>query len=113
MKAYGGVNLYIHIFLTSALAAGEWSDSRPGRFTPGEGAPGTHWIGSWVEPRAGLDDVEKRKLLTLPELELRPIGRPARGQSLYRLRYLGSHMLYRVYTEISQYLAFHLSPKNC
>jgi hypothetical protein len=25
-----------------------------------------------VDPRAGLDDVEKRKFLTLPELELRP-----------------------------------------
>jgi hypothetical protein len=21
--------------------------------------PGTHWIGDWVDPRAGLDDVEK------------------------------------------------------
>jgi hypothetical protein len=38
-------------------------------------------------PRAGLDDVEKRKFLTLPVLELRPLGRPARSQSLYRLRY--------------------------
>jgi hypothetical protein len=40
-------------------------------------------------PRAGLDDLEKRKFLTLPGLELRPLGRPARSQSLYRLRYLG------------------------
>jgi hypothetical protein len=30
-----------------------------------------------VDPRAGLDDVEKRKFLTLPGLELRPLGRPA------------------------------------
>jgi hypothetical protein len=36
MKAYGGVDALIHIFLTSALAGGEWSASRPGRFTPGE-----------------------------------------------------------------------------
>jgi hypothetical protein len=43
-----------------------------------------------VDPRAGLDDVEKRKFLTLPGLELRPLGRPARSQSLYRLCYLGS-----------------------
>jgi hypothetical protein len=42
-------------------------------------------------PRAGLDDVEKRKFLTLPELKLRPLGRPARSQSPYRVRYLGSH----------------------
>jgi hypothetical protein len=62
-------------FLISALAGGEWSASRPCRFTPGEGTPGTHWIGGWVDPRAGLDDVEK----TLPGLELRPLGRPARS----------------------------------
>jgi hypothetical protein len=40
-----------------------------------------------VDPRAGLDVVEKRKFLTLPGLELRPLGRPAHSQSLYRLRY--------------------------
>jgi hypothetical protein len=45
--------------MTSALAAGEWSASRPGRFTPGEIAPGTHWIGGWVDPVTGLDDMEK------------------------------------------------------
>jgi hypothetical protein len=58
MKAYG--NVHIHIFLTSALAGGEGSVSHPGLFTSGERAPGTHWIGSWVGPRAGLEDVEKR-----------------------------------------------------
>jgi hypothetical protein len=31
--------------LTSALDGGELSTSRPGRFTPRERAPGTHWIG--------------------------------------------------------------------
>jgi hypothetical protein len=29
-----------------------------------------------VDLRAGLDDLEKRKFLTLPGLELRPLGRP-------------------------------------
>jgi hypothetical protein len=33
-----------------------------------------------VVPRPGLDDVEKRKFLTPPGLELRPLGRPARNQ---------------------------------
>jgi hypothetical protein len=84
MKAYRGVDVQIHIFLTSALAGGEWSASRPGRFRPGETAPGTHWTGGWVDPRAGLD-MEKRKSLTLPGLELRPLGRLASSQSLYRL----------------------------
>jgi hypothetical protein len=37
---------------------GEWSALRHGRFTPGERAPGMHWI-RLVDPRAGLDDVEK------------------------------------------------------
>jgi hypothetical protein len=40
-----------------------------------------------MDLRAGVDDVEKRKFFTLPELELWPFGRPARNQSLYRLRY--------------------------
>jgi hypothetical protein len=53
----------------------------PGRFTLGERAPGTHWIGGWVGPRASLDGAEKRKFLTLPGLEHRPFGRPARSQS--------------------------------
>jgi hypothetical protein len=44
MVVYGGVDVYIHILLTSALAGGEWSASRPLRFTPGERAAGTHWI---------------------------------------------------------------------
>jgi hypothetical protein len=91
MKADGGVDVQIHIFLNSALARSEWSASRPCRFTPTEKAPYTNWIGGWVGPRAGLDDVEKRKFLTLPGLELRPPGRPASRQLLYRLRYPGSH----------------------
>jgi hypothetical protein len=73
--------------MTSALVGGELSALRPGRFTPGNIALGTHWIGGWVGPSAGLDDVEKRKFLTLSGLELRPLGRPARSQSLYRIRY--------------------------
>jgi hypothetical protein len=89
MKTYGGVDVLIHIFLTSALG-GEWSTSRTGRFTPEERAPGTHCIGGWFGPRAGLDDVEKRKLLTVQGLELRPLGRPTRSQSLYKLSYPSS-----------------------
>jgi hypothetical protein len=95
MKAYGGVDVWIHILLTSALAAGEWRASRPGRFTPGERPPGTHWIGDWVDPRADLDDMEKRKFLTLPGLQLRPVGRPTRSQSLFRLSYPGSRYILR------------------
>jgi hypothetical protein len=48
--------------LTSALDGGEWSASHPGRFTARERAPGSHWIGGWVGPRAVLDAVVKRKI---------------------------------------------------
>jgi len=34
----------------------------PRRFTLRERAPGTHWIGGWVGPRAVLDAVVKRKI---------------------------------------------------
>jgi hypothetical protein len=37
------IDVQIHIFLTLALAGGEWS----GRFSPG-----THWIGGWVGPKS-------------------------------------------------------------
>jgi hypothetical protein len=48
--------------LTSALDGGEWSASRPGHFTPKEGAPVTHWIGGWVGSKAVLEAVVKRKI---------------------------------------------------
>jgi hypothetical protein len=51
----GGVDVQLHTFLFSALDGGESLDSRPGRFTVGVGAPGTHWIRGWVGPRASLD----------------------------------------------------------
>jgi hypothetical protein len=47
MKTYGGVNVKINIFPTSAPVGDELTASLPGLFTPG--------IGGWV----GLDDVEK------------------------------------------------------
>jgi hypothetical protein len=44
----------------------------PAALALGKEPSDTHWIGGWVGPRAGLDDVEKRKFLTLPGLELDP-----------------------------------------
>jgi hypothetical protein len=46
------------------MEGGEWSALRRGRFTPRETALGTHWIGDWVGPRAVLDAVVKRKILS-------------------------------------------------
>jgi hypothetical protein len=59
MKAYGGVGVHMHIFLTSELVGGEWSASHPCRFTRRERIPSTHLMGGWVGPRDGLDAAEK------------------------------------------------------
>jgi hypothetical protein len=48
------------VFLASPLVGGERSASRLGRFTPGVIPPGSRFIG-WVDPRAGLDEVQKRE----------------------------------------------------
>jgi hypothetical protein len=74
MKTCEGDEVWIHVFLTSAQVGGKWPASRPGRLTPGERTPGTHWIEGWVGPRSSLDDVEKKIFLTLPGLELQPLG---------------------------------------
>jgi hypothetical protein len=73
------VGAKIHTFLTSTFGE-EWSASRSGRFTLGESAPGTHCIGGWVGPTAGLDTVEKRKI-SCPYRESDPgfHGLPARS----------------------------------
>jgi hypothetical protein len=84
------VGVSIHIFLTSVLVGGEWQLNAPADLPP---PPGIHWVGGGVDPRAGLDDVEKRKFLTLPELELRPLGRPARSYTDYAIPLIPPHML--------------------
>jgi hypothetical protein len=55
MEVYRGVEVLLNAFLTSALDGGEWSASLPGRFISRGRSTGTHWIGGWVGPRAGLD----------------------------------------------------------
>jgi hypothetical protein len=54
MMTYGGVDVWTHVFLTSALVGVEWSASRPGCFTPGD-----NLIGGWVGLTAGLNDIEE------------------------------------------------------
>jgi hypothetical protein len=60
-----------YFFFTSALVGGEWSASRPGRLNPGK------------EPLVPIGEEagwrKRRKILTPPVLELRPLGRPARS----------------------------------
>jgi hypothetical protein len=79
------VEVQIHTFFNSALVGDESSASRPGCFTPRGEKPNSHWIGGLMDPIASLDDVEKRKILTLPGLELfRAVA------SHYSIRYLVS-----------------------
>jgi hypothetical protein len=56
----------------------------PAALTPGK-RPGTHCIGSWVGPRAGLDGCGKSR----SPPGIRSPDRPARSESLYRLSYPG------------------------
>jgi hypothetical protein len=78
----------MHIFLAPALYGGEWPASGPGRCRSEERCLGTHWIRNCMHLRASGCRREE-KFFTLPELELRPLGTPARNQSLYRLHYPG------------------------
>jgi hypothetical protein len=68
---YGGVIVYMHVFLTLALDC-ERSASCSGPFAPGEIEPRTPWLGGWIGLTAGRDDVEERILLTPQGLLLRP-----------------------------------------
>jgi hypothetical protein len=52
MKTYGGVYIWTHVFLTSALVEDEWAASRPGRVTTVGRAHNAHWIGVFL--RDGL-----------------------------------------------------------
>jgi hypothetical protein len=49
-----------------------------------------------VGPRTCQDKVERSKILHLPGLKLRPLGRSARCQSIYRLLCPGSRGIIRV-----------------
>jgi hypothetical protein len=58
MKKYGGSESIGPPFLISSLDVGQWSVSRPYRFTPKETSSSTQ-----MGLGAGLDIVEKRKFL--------------------------------------------------
>jgi hypothetical protein len=55
------VDVWIHVFSTSAPVGREWSVSRPGRFNPvlKASSPRIHRIRGWVGPRAGMDYMDK------------------------------------------------------
>jgi hypothetical protein len=74
MEKYGSGDIALTI-LSSAQDGDEWSASRPSCFTPGETAPGTHWIGCCIGPRAGVDAVGIENLFPLPGIEPQPSNR--------------------------------------
>jgi len=61
---------------------GEWSASRPARFTIEERVLGTQWMGRWVGPKTGLDAVAKRKNLFSVLARNRTLAGSDRGQPL-------------------------------
>jgi hypothetical protein len=58
MKTYAGLD----VFLISPLAGIERLNSCFCRFTPGKRSPFIHWLLVWMDPRTGLDAVERRKI---------------------------------------------------
>jgi hypothetical protein len=84
-------------FITLTLDGGEWSASRPGRFTTGERIPGTRCVGVWMCLRVGVDVAEKRNCLSFQESNS---GSPAHSLSLYSwkrgIRLVVSHIAFKI-----------------
>jgi hypothetical protein len=72
MRMYWGSGSITPHVLNLCTRWGESSTLRPGRFTPWERTPGTHWMEGWAGPTAGLDAVAKwKKSQHLPGVEPR------------------------------------------
>jgi hypothetical protein len=101
-KLYGGVDEWIHIFFYFGTSWRWVVSFTPRPLCPVGCSSSTHYIGSWLDPRTGLEDA-KRKFLNLPGLELRSLGRPAGSQSLY-IAIHNCHLL--IHLQRCQNLAF-------
>jgi hypothetical protein len=75
MKMYGGVDVLVHVFLTSALAGGERSASRLGRSNPGRLSGHQKGLG-----RCGI-----KNILLLPVIESLPVAYRYRSEVTGRL----------------------------
>jgi len=64
-----GVELKLHLFLTSTLDTCEWPTSCLRRFMSGKEHL-THWIEGWVDRSVVLDVLKREKCLLLPEFKL-------------------------------------------
>jgi hypothetical protein len=61
MTACEGMEVQLHTKLTYALDGGKWSTSYP--LTPGERSSGTHYVWGWIEPRADVEGMKKKKII--------------------------------------------------
>jgi hypothetical protein len=82
LKAYGGVDIEIYIFLDLSTSCSWVASFKPLPLYPQGKSPRYPFDRRLGGPRAGLDDVEKRKFLTPPGLEIRPFGLPARSWAM-------------------------------
>ena len=81
----GGVEVQLYSFFNLGARWGWVVNAMPRPLYPREG-PGTHCIGGWVDPRAGLEGAEY-----LAPTGIRFPDRPARSESLCRLSYPGPY----------------------
>jgi hypothetical protein len=72
VKAYGGMILWVHLFLTSALDKGDYSPHLLADRLSGKSP-----LGGWMGPTASVGALEKGCLLRFPLIEPRFIGRTA------------------------------------
>jgi hypothetical protein len=64
MKTYGEVDVEIQFFWPRHKLEVSGQLHAPSALSPpGKEPPGTHWTRGWLGPRAGLDNMEKRKFL--------------------------------------------------
>jgi hypothetical protein len=62
----GGIEVYLHAFVTSTPDVGRWSASCTGHFSLRERAPSTQCIEQLVGSKTSLNSMEKRNLFHLP-----------------------------------------------
>ena len=87
MKTHGDVSSRFYTYTATALGRGRVASPTLGSlYHPGK-APGTHFVGGWVDSRTSLDTKEWRKSPPLRHPGSNP-GHPSLSQAPCRLSYL-------------------------
>jgi hypothetical protein len=90
MKMYEEVDVRIYPCFLDLDASWSGQLHTPAALPPGEEPPvPIGWEAGWTS--GPVWTWRRKKFLTLPTFELRPLGRRSRSQSLNRLRYPGSY----------------------